>query len=150
MRQWIMGYFGMNIVQWNKAILPKYHQHQIVKMGQIEKTVRLSWFVFFFSIQTAHHVTYTFQSESTLCSCLNVKELIARNRRDIWSLSDCNGTRTHNHLVRKQTLNLLAKLARLVNGWVFVYELSGCGFEFRWSHKMSILRSSKHLHDFEW
>ena len=25
-------------------------------------------------------------------------------------LSDCNGTRTHNHLVRKRTLNHLAKL----------------------------------------
>ena len=29
------------------------------------------------------HVTYAFQSESTLYSCLNVKELLARNRRDI-------------------------------------------------------------------
>ena len=29
------------------------------------------------------HVTYAFQSESTLCNCLNVKELLARNRRDI-------------------------------------------------------------------
>ena len=37
----------------------------------------------------SYHVTYTFQSESTLFSCLNVKELLARNRRDIWSLSDC-------------------------------------------------------------
>ena len=27
-------------------------------------------------------------------------------------LSDCNGTRTHNHLVRKRTLNHLAKLAK--------------------------------------
>ena len=26
-------------------------------------------------------------------------------------ISDCNGTRTHNHLVRKRTLNQLAKLA---------------------------------------
>ena len=30
-----------------------------------------------------YHVTYAFQSESTLYSCLNVKELLARNRRDI-------------------------------------------------------------------
>ena len=34
------------------------------------------------------HVTYTFQSESTLHICLNVKELLARNRRDTWSLSE--------------------------------------------------------------
>ena len=29
------------------------------------------------------HVTYSFQSESTLYSCLNVKELLARCRREI-------------------------------------------------------------------
>ena len=51
------------------------------------------------------HVTYAFQSESTLYSWVNVKELLARNRRAIWSLSDCNWTRNHSHLVRKQTLN---------------------------------------------
>ena len=48
----------------------------------------------------------------TLYSCLNVKELLAQNRREIWSLSDCNWTRTHNHLVRKRTLNHLVKLAK--------------------------------------
>ena len=31
----------------------------------------------------SHHVIYAFQNESTLYSCLNVKELFARNRRDI-------------------------------------------------------------------
>ena len=36
-----------------------------------------------------YHVMCTFQSESTLYSCLNVKELFTRNRRDIWSLNDC-------------------------------------------------------------
>ena len=60
----------------------------------------------------SYHVTYTFQSESTLYGCLNIKELIARNRRDIWSLSDYNGARTHNQLVCKPTLNHLAKLAK--------------------------------------
>ena len=30
------------------------------------------------------HVTYAFQSESTLYSCLNVKELLARSRCEIW------------------------------------------------------------------
>ena len=55
------------------------------------------------------HVTYTFQSESTLSSCLNVRELLAQGRRKIWYLSDCNWIRTQNHLVRKRTLNRLAK-----------------------------------------
>ena len=36
----------------------------------------------------SYHVTCAFQSESTLYICLNVKECLARNRRDIWSLSD--------------------------------------------------------------
>ena len=43
-------------------------------------------------------------------------------------LSDGNGIPTHNHLVRKWALKHLAKLVRL-NGWVFVYKLSGCGFD---------------------
>ena len=51
----------------------------------------------------SYHVTCAFQSESSLCSCLIVKELLARNRRDIWSLSYCNGIRTNNHLVRLRT-----------------------------------------------
>ena len=57
-----------------------------------------------------YSVLYALHSESTLYSCLNVKELLAPTRRDIWSLSYRNGTRTDNHLVRKQTLNHLAKL----------------------------------------
>ena len=66
-----------------------------------------------------YYVTYAFQSESTLYSCLNVKELLARNRRKIWSVSDCSGTRTHNHLARKRTLNHLARLAILAK-WLSV------------------------------
>ena len=50
-----------------------------------------------------------FQSESTLYSCLNVKELLAWSRCEIWNLSNCNCTRTQNHLVHKWTLNHLDK-----------------------------------------
>ena len=84
-------------------------------------------------------------------SRLNIEELLGWNRSKIWSLRDCNWTRTYNHLVRKQTLNYVTKLliwlvwlngymASLanwpvwLNGWVFVYELSGCGFESSCSH----------------
>ena len=62
---------------------------------------------------------YTFQSEFTLYSYLNVKELLTRNRRDIWSLSHSNRIRTYNHLVRKRTPNNLAKLASL-SKWLSV------------------------------
>ena len=62
---------------------------------------------------------YACQSEFTLYSCLNVKEHLTRNRRDIWSLSDSNRIRTHNHLVRKRIPNNLAKLASL-SKWLSV------------------------------
>ena len=55
---------------------------------------------------------YTFQNQPTLYSCLNVKEPLAQNRRDILNLSDCYWTQTQNHLFFKQTLNFLAKLAK--------------------------------------
>ena len=63
----------------------------------------------------SYHLTYAFQSESTFYSFLNVIELLAQNRLKIWSLSDSNGTRTHNRWVRKRTFNHLAKL--VLSGW---------------------------------
>ena len=42
-------------------------------------------------------------------------------------LNYCSWTRTNNHLVRKRTLSYL-------DGWLFVYEISGCGFESSCSH----------------
>ena len=67
----------------------------------------------------SYNVTYAFQSQSTLYSCLNVKELLPRNRREIWSLSGYNGNRIHSHLVRKWKLNHLAKLSNLTK-WLSV------------------------------
>ena len=58
------------------------------------------------------HVNYVFQSETTLCRCLNIKEILAQKRLDIGSLSDYKWARTHSNLVRKQTLNHLAKQAK--------------------------------------
>ena len=48
----------------------------------------------------------------------NLNIIAAHNFSDIFLLKtdnaihDCNGTRTHNHLIRKRTLNHLAKLAK--------------------------------------
>ena len=60
----------------------------------------------------SYHVTHAFQSEYTLYSYLNVKELLAWSRPEIWRLSDCNWTRIHNYFVHKRTLNHLAKVAK--------------------------------------
>ena len=77
-----------------------------------------------------YHVSYEFESESTLYSWMNVKELLARSRHHIWWLSDCNGTRTHNHLVRKRTINHLAKLAKWLSCAVstYLYGVFACMF----------------------
>ena len=75
-----------------------------------------------------YHVTCTFQSKSTLYSFLNVKELLAVNRRDIWGLRDSNIIRIHNHLVHKRTLNHLAKLAQIPLLWfTFVFKFLSFG-----------------------
>ena len=67
-----------------------------------------------------YHITYAFQSDSTLYNCLNVNELLARNRSDIWRLSDSSRIRTYNHLVCKWTLNHLAGLASVAK-WLSVH-----------------------------
>ena len=63
-------------------------------------------------IVCSYQFKYTFLSESTLYSHHNVKELLFGSRRKIWRLSDCNGFRTCNHCVRRQTLSKLVKLAK--------------------------------------
>ena len=42
-----------------------------------------------------YHFTCAIQSESTLFDSLNIKELLALNKHDIWGLSDSNGIQTH-------------------------------------------------------
>ena len=46
-------------------------------------------------------VTYVSQSKPTLYICLNVRQFLPRRRHDIWSLSECNVTRTQNYIVHK-------------------------------------------------
>ena len=78
----------------------------------------------------SYHAVYMFQSESTLYSCLNVKEFLAWSRHGIWSLSDCNWPQTHNHLVCKWTLHHLAKLAKWLSCVVstYLYGAFNCTF----------------------
>ena len=75
---------------------------------------------------------------------LNVKELLAPNRRDIWSLGDCSETRVQNHLVCKRTLKCTVQISKYsqhssaiwpvwLNDWLFFYKFCGCGFESRCS-----------------
>ena len=54
---------------------------------QFNKSINLFYLVFLtleFLTVYFYDVAYAFQSESTLYSCLNVKELLAQSRRKIW------------------------------------------------------------------
>ena len=73
----------------------------------------------------------------TLYSYLNVTELLARNRHDIWSLSDCNGTRMHRTDKYSQHSSNIWLV--WVNGWVIVYELFVFGFDSRCCHLNSAI-----------
>ena len=61
----------------------------------------------------SYYVSHTSFRGNLHSAYLNVKELLARNRRYIWSLSDWKRIRAYNHLVCKHTFNHLAKLASL-------------------------------------
>ena len=93
----------------------------------IQPSWQNDWVMLWILICMAHltvcfyHVTYAFQSESLLYSYLNVKEILAQNKRNIRSLSDNNGIWTHNHLVRERTLNHLPKQAKLLSCVVSTY-----------------------------
>ena len=89
----------------------KFHVNKFYQFSQINKLMTVC----------SYHVTYAFQSESTHCSCLNVKDLLTQNRRDTWSINDCNGTWIHSHLVCKRTLKHLAKLAKRLSCVVSTY-----------------------------
>ena len=69
-------------------------------------------------------VMYVFQLEATLYICRNVKEILAQNRRDIYSLSDCNETQTLDQLVPKWILSHVAKVTKWLN-WVVNFFLYG-------------------------
>ena len=69
----------------------------------------------------SYHTTYAFQSEFALYSGLNVKQLLAQNKREIGILIDCNWSH-------------LPVWPVWLNSWVFLYELSGSLFDSSCTH----------------
>ena len=61
-----------------------------------------------------YHVTYKFQSKSTLYSLPECQGLLARSRHHIWSLIDSNKIQTHNHLVRKKDTQPFSKTGQMI------------------------------------
>ena len=59
----------------------------------------------------SYHVTYAFQSESTLHSCLNVKELLAHSETRTWHDKNIQSNAPYRKVLTTQ-LNYLASLAK--------------------------------------
>ena len=68
-----------------------------------------------------YQVTYVFSRESTLYICLNIKQLVFRNRHDILRLSGRNGIRTQMHVVCKQILKHLDRLPKWLRLWWLLF-----------------------------
>ena len=94
------------------------------------------WVLFFTVHLTvcSYHDRYAFQSESTLFSCVDVKELLAWRRCEIWSLRDCNETQTHNQTNTQlfsqtgQMIELCYEYLSLWCIWLYVLILSRMRF----------------------
>ena len=71
-------------------------------------------------IVCSYHVTYAFYSESKLCSCLKVKELLAPNSRYIENLSEFKDANPQPIICKRQLIHL-AKLAKLLSCVVSTY-----------------------------
>ena len=110
----IISVILIHIIYWYVVLLMYLLQQSFYKHWTWLRRISLTKYYY--------HATAECQNEPTLYSCLNVKELLARNRPHIWSLSDSNGIRTDNQLVRKRTLNRLGRLTsvHLRTKWLWV------------------------------
>ena len=89
------------------------------------------------------HVTYAFRRESTLHIWLNVKELFAWNRRDIWSLTDFSLAKWLSVRLRTKWLWVRVQLQSLCFRGKFFNNIRNSGFEK--DRKESIMKNQKFL-----
>ena len=70
----------------------------------------------------SHLLKQSLMKNFFFCVVLNIKKLLALSRYDIWNLLECNGNRSHNNIVRNQTLNHLAKWLSVLlhTNWLWV------------------------------
>ena len=109
----------------------KYQTYSVTEKFNIEKYTAEYGAARIYCVFSKCHISV--QSESILYDYLNVKEILARYRHDIWKLSDSNEIQTYNHLVFKRfskTIYLpkkasLAKWSsvRLWTKWLWVWFL---------------------------
>ena len=114
----VLPFLNMKIYKENEKVVTSVHKKDTFSGVSINFTSFIPFEYKFDLSSTRFHcsvcswrVTYAFQSESTLYSCLNVKELNAQNRRDIWSLSDCKSLKLRiSHLFRARSSLIFRQL----------------------------------------
>ena len=85
-------------------------------LSTIEKILENLMYRRFYIFLNNNNIIYNLQfgvrqQHSTSHALINITENIKKDLDD-GNISDCNGIRTHNHLIRKRTLNHLSKLAK--------------------------------------
>ena len=120
---WNFQLFQVDLFSWNKQNInfsmdlfwqiPRNDQN---KKKTKKKNYYYSVFLFFLNMSKYISLLCVFfchihgYKESTFCNSFTVKEFLAQDRRDIWKLTDFNGTRTNNHLHRKRRINHLVQM----------------------------------------
>ena len=80
---------------------------------------------------------------------ITYKYNLSQNRCEIWNSNDCNGSRIHNHLLRKRPLNDFPKLAKWLRSVVSTYLYSAfidCAHALlEWIHTLQLSMSKKSM-----
>ena len=114
---------------WNLALL--ISKNNIKAFSQIDRMIELcceylsAWWIWMYVLMVSRT---SFCVSAHFIVCLNVKKLLTRRRRHIWSLSKSKETGTHNKLVCERTLKNLAQLAKWFSCVVstFLYSAFDC------------------------
>ena len=85
-----------------------------------------------------------------LCSCVNIKEILAQNRRNIWRVSKCKGIWTHNYLVRKRALILLFPFFWITFEVTRSTDLKNSCFDSSIVYRFKLLKPLSHFYMIHW
>ena len=119
-----------NCHQTNNHLLHKRTLNDLAKLAKwLSCFLSTYQYVTFVCMCLSCHVHHL-ESISTIYSDLNVNEILARSSCEIWIMSDCNSTRTHNHIVYKWALKHLAKLPKWMSclASTYLYGAFDCMF----------------------
>ena len=143
--KWLEGDSNQQALSTETNTQPFRQNGKIIELCYEYFSVRGTWLYVIIMSRTSFRVNPHY------IVCLNVMEVLAESRRHIWSLRDFNNFRTHNHLVRKRTLDHLSKLAKWLSCIVAIYMygafdclLFSCQVRVsEWNHALKFARMSR-------